>query len=264
MPSRKRNKGKERKAKKAAVIENVIEKLRSEWMGWARGENMLDSGRVITQCNHVSDLMIPEDPNPNQYHRVSCFMDVFYMNMRNRMGLENNLRCTFQTQQQVWNNGDYRKLARDLMLVMGTNTVLSRNAIGMAKHLACAITTLENYDGSGEIDSTINSRVVSKKARDLLRGSDNMRDVLKFYRKRVPCSCLRDMHLEARKILPKLGVCFCCEAVKDRALLMVCSRCRLSQYCSRECQVADWPSHKRECVTCARVQKEQFMDSNST
>ena len=122
---------------------------------------MLDSGRVITQCNHVSDLMIPEDPNPNQYHRVSCFMDVFYMNMRNRMGVENNLRCTFQTQQQVWNNGDYRKLARDLMLVMGTNTVLSRNAIGMAKHLACAIITLENYDGSGEIDSTMNSRVVT-------------------------------------------------------------------------------------------------------
>ena len=38
MPSRKRNKGKERKAKKAVVIENAIEKLRSEWMGWARGE----------------------------------------------------------------------------------------------------------------------------------------------------------------------------------------------------------------------------------
>ena len=261
MPSRKRNKGRERKAKKAEAIENVIEKLRSEWMGWARGEfngEREDNTQVPIQCNHVCDLMIPDDNHP-----VISFMDAFYINMRNRMGVEYNLRCTFQTQQQVWNNGDYRKLARDLMLVMGTNTVLSRNAIGMAKHLACAITTLENYDGSGEIDSTINSRVVSKKARDLLRGSDNMRDVLKFYRKRVPCSCLRDMHLEARKILPKLGVCFCCEAVKDRALLMVCSRCRLSQYCSRECQVAQWPRHKRACDTYIRVEKEQTMDSYS-
>ena len=61
-------------------------------------------------------LMIPDDNHP-----VISFMDAFYINMRNRMGVEYNLRCTFQTQQQVWNNGDYRKLARDLMLVMGAN-----------------------------------------------------------------------------------------------------------------------------------------------
>ena len=104
-------------------------------------------------------------------------------------------------------------------------------------------------------------RVVESKARDLLRGSDNMRDVLKFYRKRVACSCLKDIHLEARKTLPKLGVCFCCESVKERALLMVCSRCRYSQYCSRKCQIADWPKHKRTYDTCFRVHKMQTMDS---
>ena len=41
----------------------------------------------------------------------------------------------------------------------GKYTVLSRNAIGMAKHLACAITTLENYGGTGTIESTLFNRI---------------------------------------------------------------------------------------------------------
>ena len=30
--------------------------------------------------------------------------------------------------------------------------------------------------------------------------------------------------------------------------LDVCSRCKLRPYCSRECQVKDWPLHKQRCV----------------
>jgi hypothetical protein len=26
-----------------------------------------------------------------------------------------------------------------------------------------------------------------------------------------------------------------------------CSKCRTAVYCSRECQLAAWPSHKRDC-----------------
>ena len=116
MPSRKRNKGKERKAKKAEAIENVIEKLlASGWGGHV--ESSMGKEKIIHNAiMFVIYLMIPDDNHP-----VISFMDAFYINMRNRMGVEYNLRCTFQTQQQVWNNGDYRKLARDLMLVMGTN-----------------------------------------------------------------------------------------------------------------------------------------------
>ena len=61
MPSRKRNKGKERKAKKAEQEVERIEKdkmvVRETWQGWARGEDMLKNGRVITQCNHGCALL---------------------------------------------------------------------------------------------------------------------------------------------------------------------------------------------------------------
>ena len=55
------------------------------------------------------------------------------------------------------------------------------------------------------------------------------------------------MHLEARKTIPKMGKCFNCKVEKERVDLSVCNRCMVMQYCSRECQVAAWPSHKLDC-----------------
>ena len=43
--------------------------MRNMWVGWARGEDMLDYGRVITQCNHGCVLMIPDGNHP-----VAIFM----------------------------------------------------------------------------------------------------------------------------------------------------------------------------------------------
>ena len=31
---------------------------------------------------------------------------------------------------------------------------------------------------------------------------------------------------------------------------LACLRCRARLYCSRACQVADWPEHKASCVPC--------------
>ena len=45
--------------------------------------------------------------------------------------------------------------------------------------------------------------------------------------------------------------------VTERALLMVCSRCRCHHYCSRECQVAAWDEHKCECDLFVRVHNQQ-------
>ena len=107
--------------------------------------------------------------------------------------------------------------------------------------------TLEGYVGRGDISQY--SRTSARKIRDIGIGGKNSmkRDMKKFYRKRIACKCLKEMHLEARKSSTKLGVCYHCKEVKERALLMVCSRCRISQYCSRECQIASWPRHKCDC-----------------
>ena len=270
MPSRKRNKGKERKAKKAELEAEVIVRKRAmarkAWQGWARVErDVIRSAQFITQCNHGCALMIPDDAN----HPVTSFVDVLFMNCFFGEGKHtvDNLDDSFGTQLAVWNDDRHRKITIDLMIRIATNMILGKaDVLRVPRDIVYALMMLENYGGSGDIDSTINSRVVVTKIRDLgigNGGSGSLRDVLKFYRKRTTCKCLKERHLHARQTLPKLGVCRYCTDFKERSSLMVCSRCRIDHYCSRECQVADWPSHKRECVTCARVQKEQFMDSDS-
>ena len=87
------------------------------------------------------------------------------------------------------------------------------------------------------------------KWRDLqLSGGSGRRDALKFYRKRISaCKCLKQVHLETRKKVPKTSQCYHCGKETERVLLSLCSRCMIDQYCSRECQVAAWPEHKRNC-----------------
>jgi len=108
---------------------------------------------------------------------------------------------------------------------------------------------LEHYNnGTDDIGSVINNRVVNSKWRDLRAdGISSRRDALKFYRKRITCKCLKKMHLEARKNEPKFGICWNCDQEKERVDLSVCSRCMISHYCSRECQVAHRSSHEAFC-----------------
>jgi len=65
------------------------------------------------------------------------------------------------------------------------------------------------------------------------------------------------MHQIARETSPKTGICICCEKEKERVALSVCSRCMIMQYCSRECQVADWPTHRKECDSYVHAHKQQ-------
>ena len=58
---------------------------------------------------------------------------------------------------------------------------------------------------------------------------------------------------------------------KERMLLMVCSRCRIPQFCSRQCQVAGWPVHEKECgdnvcqsVSSVSAHKQQTVGSGNT
>ena len=163
----------------------------------------------------------------------------------------------------MWKHDNYREMAIDILVRIGANKLLVRDPnLDAILHLATSILALENYDEGGYYNSPnalFHNRTVSSKVRDFVCGSRGIknRDVLKFFRKRITCSCLKKMHLEVRKTQSKLGKCSHCEVVKERALLMVCSRCRILQYCSRECQVADWAEHKGYCKECVSVHKQQ-------
>ena len=239
MPSsRKRNKGKERKAKKE---ESKRVEVHNTWKYWANG--LEDDGTVVTQCNHgLAEV-------PDVSHPVSSFIDSLFLDPKLRRVLSNH--------PQICNNNNNRKLVVHMLIrIAATNLIHNKDGLGstLALGSTTAILVLENYDetiGShlDNYDLAMCNRIVASKTRDL--GTDytnkSKRDLLKFFRKRMNCKCLKKMHLEARKTVPKMGKCDHCGVVKERALLMVCSRCMIDQYCSRKCQVAASPNHQIRC-----------------
>ena len=151
----------------------------------------------------------------------------------------------------------YRRLVLDILVHIGTNMLLCEGSnpinnkrfdIANPLCVAQSIMVLEHFNGTDDVDVVMNSRVVRSKWNDLWLGDGSTkRDALKFYRKRITCECLKKMHLEARKKEPKMGMCHHCREEMERVSLFACGRCMVGQYCSRECQVAQWPAHKQIC-----------------
>jgi len=258
--SRKKNKGKERKAKKEADrVEAERANARVKWLNWVTGNKDI-VGKAIT-CSHkmidVTSLnALSED------HPVCSLMDTVFSDSAMSMN------DAFKSHPQVWNNGSYREMAVGILIRVGTNMLLSENADAnfAGFHLARVIVVIEHYDGNPSSYTATNSRETQSKMRDLNTDTSSIRrDALKFYSKRVSCSCLKSMHQEARRTIPKVGVCYGCHKAKERVALSVCSRCMITQYCSRECQVAHWPEHNEKCddYVNAHEQQTQVVDENS-
>ena len=77
--------------------------------------------------------------------------------------------------------------------------------------------------------------------------------LVQYYRKRIPCSCL-DKKYKAVKSVKKMGVCCnpnCSVQKVERRKMFCCTGCGEINYCSIECQKADWKSHKEFCGSIA-------------
>lgn len=74
------------------------------------------------------------------------------------------------------------------------------------------------------------------------------RDVLKFFFKRISCTCLNAEWARV-KAHGRHGHCFYCHAAKDPKELKACAGCGIppAVYCSRECQKKHWRKHKPSC-----------------
>ena len=55
----------------------------------------------------------------------------------------------------------------------------------------------------------------------------------------------------------------CSKSETDEVRFSACARCNRAFYCSRECQLKDWPSHKAECKKLAKRVKENGKSSSA-
>ncbi len=84
---------------------------------------------------------------------------------------------------------------------------------------------------------------------ELQRG--DMKTVVNFLRKRITCKCLDEKHKEVKSIT-KMGLCanpecFHPDGKVERKTMLTCTGCNRVSYCSADCQRADWPHHKDHC-----------------
>jgi hypothetical protein len=71
--------------------------------------------------------------------------------------------------------------------------------------------------------------------------------LVKYLRRRIPCSCLDEMYKEVKSIT-RTGVCHNCSCTPERSKMLTCGRCGDANYCSRACQKSDWQRHKESCA----------------
>jgi len=247
--SRKRNKGKDRKAKQAVKKEETGRlKMHGTWLSDVISERWGAScdHELVPEINIV--MMLSNERMLSHEHPVAKFMITFYTYwFEGSKTPADILNQTMQIHTEVCNNDIYREMIINIMIRIGTNMVMF-DGVG-ALCMAQTVMALEHYGGDiSSINGALYNRDTAIKRLDLQPDRiGSRRDCLKFFRKRTTCKCLKKLHLEARKELPKAGQCMNCGVVKERASLSVCGRCMVEHYCSKECQVADWPAHKATC-----------------
>ena len=96
--------------------------------------------------------------------------------------------------------------------------------------------------------------------------SNDDHTLISYYRKRIPCSCLDEKYKEVKSV-KKMGLCFnpsCSlpEGMVERSKMFSCTRCGAANYCSVECQRAGWKIHKEYCGMAAEANAE--FKSNQT
>jgi len=146
MPSRKKAKGKLRKAKAAAAPPKE-----SQWEMYAHwaGRN------VAIQCNHSSTLSWSVgDP-------LYLYMSAVESFQASDKNLEDGITELYETHTSVWNNTKQREMAVEILLAIGTNIILRDDDVDWASTFAIVSSVMENYEGN------FNAAFYTREVRDI-------------------------------------------------------------------------------------------------
>jgi len=142
----------------------------------------------------------------------------------------------------VWDDEATQKRLFPLFVSLGTNLQLKE---GYQPNIRACVVGIAAVCSQYKFD--VDEAMKSRKSRALIRdlGDGLEYDSVRFYAKRTSCQCLKKIYSRV-KSLP-ISVCETCDVQMERHLLYLCGRCRCLTYCSVKCQQIDYPNHKSFC-----------------
>lgn len=238
--SRKKLKGKERKAKKSDLT----------WQQWAIRDKV---------CNHGC-ITIPDRSHPV----YQCTESLILGTGKRPDLLLVNLIVLLDKQKDILNVESHKNDVVNVLASIATNQLLHQTQHGISAplmdHTICitqAIFMLDKYYEGSDVESLFYRPDIARKVRDLMLcneddgGGSRVRDALKILTCRLPCSCLEEMYSKVRQT-PKLAFCSTCGLQSKRRTFMQCGACKVDQYCSKACQVNNWSYHQSHCAAISK------------
>jgi hypothetical protein len=269
MPSRKKAKGQARKAARVKKEEELLSEKERKVEEVFRELEQTQIQRLQVNNQNSVPCMHGFDPFPDDHvciKFIRAFVLEFYKCMREYPDLTqtekivieclSNAKDSIQAEySDVWNSADKIKQVISYFLCNGTVLFLEADADN-CRMSAVLARFFEQWlkVKVHRIQACIDwPKVVES-------GGGDEHTVVKYFWRSIRCSCLDEKYEEVKSVT-KMGICFnlhCAHQRRtvERSKLRCCSRCRSITYCSRECQVADWSSHKELCDKVAAAKAE--------
>eukprot|EP00984_Skeletonema_dohrnii_P034787 scaffold33690_cov202-Skeletonema_dohrnii-CCMP3373.AAC.3 len=253
MPSRKRAQGKARRTKAQAKAKT---KKPAAVVATNRQPELSSVMQQIHICNHGL---------PCQVEICARFVYAL-LNEYNAAAIrrgDNSIPRTFtalhamnakEEYNEVRNDASKMTLIVSYLVSLATGYVKEGNmeSARIAAHYACYF---EEYIAA--VLNGTQATMYRAKISELLRLPADEHTLISYLKHRIHCRCLDEMYKQV-KTTKKMGLCLnedCChpDGMVERSSLLNCTRCRFANYCSQECQEADWPRHKKlECDEIAK------------
>ena len=267
MPSRKKAKGKARKAAKEAKEKESREAVVGAAANQRQGESVQAlmqqlriSASSSTKCWH--GMIFPyEDGDEICLNFIDAFTDAFHS--IDTAG-QTHFPAAFHATKVEYANVYSSKLDTVIsMLLSGGTQRIFDGDNNTAQLFASFASYFENYMAIRVHKSKASPNY--SKIVELLGADDH--SLVSYYRKHIPCSCLDEKYKEVKSV-KKIGRC-CNTKCRlpggkvERSKMFCCTRCGEANYCSVECQRADWKKrHKQVCGKVAKIKAE--FESNQT